>query len=271
MRGNDQWATGRGSSAGSIAASSNIWGWPASLLQRAIDLVVPPLCASCRRPLSNPRTLCASCWRELTFITPPVCDIMGTPLAFDAGPHARSPELRWNHPLYDKARAAVMFEPVARRLVHQLKYHDVPGVAQLMAGLMTPAIADLTDEADCLVPVPLHRRRLAARRFNQAALLADHLGPQVGLPVVRYAVQRIRPTEQQTGLSREERASNLHNAFAVKDREAIVGQRVVLVDDVLTTGATADALAWTLRAAGARSVSIGVFARAHAGGADEPD
>jgi len=244
-------------------------GWTGAILKRLVDLVAPPLCASCRRPLTNPRTLCAQCWRELTLITPPICDITGTPLAFDAGEGARSAELAWNYPLYDRARAAVIFDKVSRRLVHQLKYHDVPGVAPLMARLMAPAARDLTSEADCLVPVPLHRRRLAARRFNQAALLAEHLSELVGLPVVRYAVQRVRCTPHQVGLNRDERANNLHNAFVVKDRSQIVGRHVVLVDDVLTTGATADALATTLRAAGARSVSVAVFARAIAG-ASEP-
>jgi len=186
-------------------------------------------------------------------------------LALDAGPDARSPELRWNHPLYDKARAAVMFDTVSRRLVHQLKYHDVPGTARLMARLMANAARDLTDGADCLVPVPLHRTRLAARRFNQAALLADHLSPLLGLPVERHAVRRIRRTAHQVGLNRQERASNLHDAFCVKDVAAVEGRRIVLVDDVLTSGATADALAWTLRSAGAISVRVVVFARASAG------
>ncbi|MEM8664009.1 MAG: double zinc ribbon domain-containing protein, partial [Pseudomonadota bacterium] len=104
--------------------------WLGTVWRKALDSVVPPLCASCRRPLMDPRTLCAPCWSQLSIIAPPICDIMGTPLAYDAGPGARSPELRWNHPLYDRARAAVMFDAVSRRLVHQLKYHDVPGIAQ---------------------------------------------------------------------------------------------------------------------------------------------
>ncbi|MEM0908534.1 MAG: ComF family protein [Pseudomonadota bacterium] len=247
---------------------TGVRAWPAALLRRAVDLIVPPLCASCRRPLVDPRTLCASCWRGLSIITPPICDITGAPLTYDAGPGAQSPELSWNHPLYDKARAAVTFDPVSRRLVHHLKYHDVPGVAQLMAGLMANAVRDVTDQADCLIPVPLHRARLASRRFNQAALIAEHLAPLVDLPIARYAVQRVRRTPHQVGLTREERASNLHNAFSVKQREPIAGRRVVIVDDVLTSGATADALALTLRAAGARSVGVAVFARATLGAMD---
>ncbi|MEO1104184.1 MAG: ComF family protein [Pseudomonadota bacterium] len=260
--------SGRGTTVSDTADSALRPKWMGAVLRRALDAIVPPLCVACRRPLMDPRTLCAGCWRQLTIISPPICPIMGTPLAYDAGPDARSPEMRWNHPLYDKARAAVVFETVSRRLVHQLKYHDVPGVARLMAGLMAPAVREITDEADYLVPVPLHRTRLLSRRFNQAALLADNLRPLVGVPVLRYAVQRTRRTRQQVGMSREERSNNLHNAFKVRDRQAVAGKRIVLIDDVLTTGATADALAWSLRTAGASSITVAVFARAMAGTED---
>jgi ComF family protein len=231
------------------------------VLRAALDAVVPPVCLGCRRPLTEPRTLCGACWRQLELITPPICDITGSPLAYDAGPGARSPELRWNHPLYDKARAATVFGPMSRRLVHQLKYHDVPGVAALMARLMAPAVRDVTDGADVIVPMPLSRRRLAARRFNQAVLIADALAPMVSLPVARDVVSRVRHTRAQVGLSRDERASNLHRAFRVNDPGRIEDQTVVVVDDVLTTGASADVLATTLQAAGARSVRVAVFTR----------
>lgn len=246
------------------AAASRLSGrtrWTATLARRLIDRLVPPLCLGCRRPLLDPRTLCPSCWRELEFVTPPFCPVMGTPLAFDAGPDARSPELRWNHPLYECARAATVFGPMSQRLVHQLKYHDVPGVAPLMARLMLPRVREIAADADVLLPVPLHRWRLAARRFNQAVLLADELSPLVGLPVARFAVERGRPTRRQVGLSRDERADNLHGAFRVRETAAVAGRTVLVVDDVLTSGATADALAMTLRDAGARTVRVAVFAR----------
>ncbi|GAB5377258.1 MAG: ComF family protein [Acuticoccus sp.] len=267
MRGNKPWVADLPFGAPKIMGALS--ALPQVVARRAINLVAPPLCASCRRPLSDPRTLCAGCWRNLTLVTPPFCDITGIPLTYDAGEDARAAELAWNHPLYDKARAAAIMDKVSRRLVHELKYHDVPSVAQLMARLMAPAIRDLTEEADCLVPVPLHNRRLIARRFNQAVLLADHLGPLVNLPVVRYAVQRVRHTPHQVGLGRDERANNLHNAFRVRYRNQIAGRRIVIVDDVLTTGATADAMTVALRASGARSVSVAVFARAISG-ASEP-
>ncbi|MBJ3774083.1 ComF family protein [Acuticoccus mangrovi] len=233
----------------------------AQMGRHALDAVVPPVCAVCRRPLSEPRSLCGECWRGLEIITPPICDITGTPLAFDAGPGARSPELRWNHPLYDRARAAVVFGPTSQRLIHELKYHDVPGIADLMARLMAPAIRDLAGEADVMIPVPLHRRRLAVRRFNQSVMIADRLAPLVGLPVDRRAVRRVRHTRHQVGLSRDQRANNLAKAFKVADPGAVKGRRILLVDDVLTTGATVDSLAVTLQAAGAQSVNVAVFAR----------
>ena len=226
-----------------------------------LNWVVPPICVGCRRPLVDPRTLCGSCWSELELITPPICPIMGTPLAYDAGPEARSPELRWNHPLYDSARAAAVFGPMSQRLVHQLKYHDLPGVARLMARMMAPAVRDITDGADCLVPVPLHRMRLASRKFNQAVALADQLSPLVGVPVERYAVRRVRRTKRQVGLRREERADNLHNAFLIAQPERLKNRVVVIVDDVLTSGATADALALSLKAVGVRAVHVAAFAR----------
>lgn len=230
-------------------------------LRGALDLIVPARCLGCRRPLVDPRTLCGLCWASLELITPPICDIMGTPLAFDAGPGARSPELRWNFPLYHRARAATVFGPMSKRLVHQLKYQDVPGVAKLMAGLMAPRIRDVTDGAGVLVPMPLHPRRLAARRFNQAVLIADALAPLVGVAVDRRAVRRIKHTGHQVGRSRDERANNMAGAFRVFDRAAIAGQHVVVVDDVLTSGATANAIALTLQAAGAASVRVAVFSR----------
>ncbi len=244
-----------------LAHSSPLRVAGAAVLRRVLDTVVPPLCLGCRRPLAEPRSLCGPCRRELELITPPICPILGTPLAYDAGPGARSPELRWNHPLYDRARAAAVFGPISRKLVHDLKFRDVAGVAALMARLMAPAVRDVTDGADVLVPVPLHPLRLLQRRFNQAVLLADALSPLVGVPVARDAVHRVRSTPHQVGLNRTERADNLHGAFRVVDRNAISGRTVVVVDDVLTTGATADALALTLQGAGARSVRVAVFAR----------
>lgn len=232
-----------------------------SLCAAAINALVPPLCLGCRKPLIEPRSLCPACWSELELIVPPICPVLGTPLAFDAGPGAHSPELRWNHPLYERARAATVFGPMSRRLIHQLKYQDVPGVAALMAKLMLPRANDVVSDADILIPVPLHRRRLAARRFNQAVLLADALSRELGVPVARDAVRRVVSTVQQVGLTREKRASNLNNAFKVMDRDAVDGRVVVMVDDVLTTGATADALALALSAAGASSVRIVTFAR----------
>lgn len=245
---------------GRVAA---VWRHPlaAACVSKLLEAVIPPLCLGCRRPLSEAQSLCPRCWSALEIIAPPICPILGTPLSYDAGPGAHSPELRWNHPLYERARAGVVYGPMSRRLVHQLKFQDVPGVAPLMARLMLPRVAEIIKDADLLLPVPLHRRRLAARRFNQAVILADRLSEATGVPVIRFAVRRVRSTRHQVGLTREQRADNLNGAFRVVDRDAIAGRTVVMVDDVITTGATADALAMALTAAGARTVRMAAFAR----------
>jgi ComF family protein len=168
-----------------------------------------------------------------------------------------------NPPAYARARAAVRYDDVARTLVHALKYQDRTDLAPAMGRWMARAGRELLDDADVLIPVPLHWRRAWRRRFNQSGALARAIERQSGVKLAAEALRRIRPTEQQIGLSRTQRASNVQGAFKVApDRQAqIAGRRVVLVDDVLTSGATADACARALLRAKAASVDVLVFAR----------
>jgi len=166
-------------------------------------------------------------------------------------------------PSYGRARAVVRYEDVARDLVHRLKYGDRLDLATSMGRWMARAGRELLEDADALVPVPLHWRRLWGRRFNQAAALAKAAASQSGVPVLTGILRRIRATPQQVGLSRSARADNVQGAFAVTQdgKAAVHGKRLVLVDDVLTSGATVDACARTLLRAGARNVDVLVFAR----------
>ena len=168
-----------------------------------------------------------------------------------------------NPPAYQRARAAVRYDNVARTLVHALKYHDRTDLAPTMGRWMARAGRELLGEADALVPVPLHWRRGWSRRYNQSGALAQAIGRQSGVKVVAEALRRVRATEQQIGLSRAQRASNVQGAFKVAaDRMAdIQGRRVVLIDDVLTSGATSDACARALLRAKAAQVDVLVFAR----------
>jgi ComF family protein len=232
-------------------------------LRFALDLALPPLCPSCREPLGDGIGLCAGCWSKLSFIEPPYCARLGIPFLYDPGPGLLSMEAIANPPAYDRARAAVRYDDVARALVVSYKYSDRMDLAPLMGRWMARAGRELLADADALVPVPLHWRRLWARRFNQSAALAGVISAASGVPVLHQTLKRIRATPQQVGLSKAERADNVQGAFRVpaEEKPSVTGRRLVLIDDVLTSGATVDTCARALLRAGAAHVDVLVFAR----------
>ncbi len=242
-----------------LTACRGAWSQAAKL---ALDIALPTLCVSCREPVDG-EGVCAECWARLSFIAPPYCPRLGIPFVYDPGPEMLSMEAIANPPAYARARAAVRYDDVARALVHALKYQDRTDLAPAMGRWMARAGRELLDDADVLVPVPLHWRRAWRRRYNQSGVLARVIDQQSGVKVAAEALRRIRPTEQQIGLSRTQRATNVQGAFKVAaDRQHLIaGRRVVLIDDVLTSGATADACARVLLRAKAASVDVLVFAR----------
>jgi ComF family protein len=207
--------------------------------------------------------LCPACWSKVAFIAPPYCPRLGIPFAYDPGPGILSMQAIADPPAFQRARAAVRFDDVARALVHALKYGDRLDLAPLLGGWMARAGAELLDSADALVPVPLHWRRLWTRRFNQSAALAAAIARASGVAVAHAALRRVKATRQQVGLSRSERAGNVQGAFRVAPaaKAEVAGRRLVLIDDVLTSGATADACARALLRAGAAQVDVLVLAR----------
>jgi ComF family protein len=168
-----------------------------------------------------------------------------------------------NPPAYDRARAAVRYDDVARTLVQAFKYDDRLDLAPMMAQWMVRAGRELLSGADALIPVPLHWRRRWARRFNQSAVLAGQIAGLCGVPVAHEALKRVRATAQQVGRSKADRAENVQGAFSVpaEQRADIAGRNLILVDDVLTSGATVDACTRVLLRAGASHVDVLVFAR----------
>src|SRR5215468_11057207 len=228
----------------------------------ALDFALPPLCPACRGLVGDGGGLCAACWSQLSFIAPPYCERLGLPFGYDPGPGVLSTEAIANPPAFHRARAAVRYDDIASALVHALKYGDRLDLAPTMGRWMARAGRELTDGADALVPVPLHWRRLWARRFNQSAALANAIAAAAELPVTT-ALKRTRATRSQVGLSKTERAQNIQGAFRVPAgaRGEIAGRRLVLVDDVVTSGATVDACARALLRAGAAQVEVLVFAR----------
>jgi ComF family protein len=229
----------------------------AHLPRLALDIALPTLCVSCREPVDG-EGVCAACWAKLSFIAPPFCPRLGIPFVYDPGPELLSMEAIASPPAYQRARAAVRYDDVARTLVHSLKYQDRTDLAPAMGRWMARAGKELLDEADVLVPLAAR-----LRRYNQSGALARVISRQSGVKLVTEALRRIRATEQQIGLSRPQRASNVQGAFKVAaDRMAdIQGRRVILIDDVLTSGATTDACARALLRAKAAQVDVLVFAR----------
>ena len=188
-------------------------------LRLALDLALPPLCPSCREPLGDGIGLRAGCWSKLSFIEPPYCARLGIPFLYDPGPGLLLMEAIDNPPAYDRARAAVRYDDVARAPVMSYKYSDRMDLAPLTGRWMARAGAELLADADALVPVPLHWRRLWARRFNQSATLAGGISAASGVPVMHVGLEARRATAQQVGLSKADRAENVQGAFRVPAEE----------------------------------------------------
>jgi ComF family protein len=233
-----------------------------SALRLIVNVGLPQLCATCREPVEG-AGLCPACWSKLSFIAPPYCERLGTPFPFDGGPGLLSLEAIADPPAYGRARAAVRYDDIASRLVHAFKYGDRLDLAPMMAGWMANAGRELLADADLIVPVPLHWRRQWARRFNQSALLAELIAKARGHMVAHRALKRVKATPQQVGLDKAGRAENVQGAFRVppEGKAEVAGHKLVLIDDVLTSGATVDACARALLRAGAASVDVLAFAR----------
>jgi predicted amidophosphoribosyltransferase len=176
------------------AFASAIFEWPARLL-------FPPVCAGCRRQVSQPGTLCGSCWPKLKFLERPWCEVMGTPFSHEMGEGFLSADAIASPPPFRRARAAVSYSGVARQMVQGLKYRDRTDLAPWMAWWMLRAGAELIADADIVVPVPLHWRRFFSRRFNQSAELARAVATLSGKRFEPSAVWRVKVTKQQVGLA----------------------------------------------------------------------
>lgn len=232
-------------------------------MARLADIVMPPVCLVCRTPVGGHDSLCASCWRDVDFIRPPVCDRLGLPMPFDTAPFGSdgpmiSAAAAADPPPYARARAVAAYSGAMRSLVHGLKFHDRHDVRRLLGRWLVESGGGLIEEADIVVPVPLARRRLLFRRFNQAATLSQEVSRLTGLRYEPTVLGRTRATASQVGLTRSARRRNVAGAFAVSSRckARIEGANVLLVDDVITTGATVGACARVLLRAGAARVDV---------------
>ncbi|NJM33929.1 MAG: ComF family protein [Rhodomicrobium sp.] len=241
---------------GAARMKADLKRWTLGNLRYAADLILPPICIHCHAPVASHGMLCAGCWGGIRFITPPVCGRLGLPLPYAGEAPALSSMALRNPPIYGRARAAARFEGVMRNLIHGFKYADRHEGAGFFSDLMRAAGEELLRDADMMMPIPLHPRRLWTRRYNQAAILTHRLGAMTGIPVDLFSLRRIRRTPSQVGLSSAERARNVAAAFALSagSRAKIRGKRILLIDDVITTGSTLSACARLLKEAGAAEV-----------------
>lgn len=226
-------------------------------IRSIVDFALPPRCAGCGAIVQEDDSLCTPCWQSLDFLTDEGCDACGIPLPVETVRCAgclRSP------PDHDGARAAVLYDDVSRHIALRLKHGRRIGLARQMARAMTRI---LPPDADMLVPVPLHRWRLWSRGFNQSALVACHLSSMSGIIAEIELLNRSKSTPLLRGLSAPERSRAVRGAFAVaEDRKPIVKARTIaLIDDVYTSGATANACTKALKRAGAAKVYVVSWAR----------
>lgn len=229
-----------------------------------LDLLYPPLCIGCRSQVAEPGSLCPACWRNVNFLDGPGCSCCGLPFELDPGGETLCAACLADPPAFDRARAVMRYDETSRGPILALKHADRLDLAPGFARWLERAGKPLLGEADIIVPVPLHASRLWRRRYNQAAELARALGRLAAKPVEPTLLHRTRATPSQGAMpSAKARRRNMRGAFRVaEDRRLILdGRTLLLIDDVLTTGATADACARALKRAGAAKVHVLALAR----------
>lgn len=233
-------------------------------LQSALHLIYPPQCVSCGGLVASDFALCGPCWRDTHFISGLVCHTCGLPLPGDDPEHSVQCDdcMRIARP-WEQGRAAVLYKDNARKLILAMKHGDRTELARPAARWMAQAVKPILKPGMLVAPVPLHRWRLLHRRFNQAALLAQGVARETGLDYCPDLLQRARQTKVQEGMGVDERFANVSGALAAhpRRRHRIRDRHILLVDDVMTSGATLATAAEACLEAGATKVSIAVLAR----------
>ncbi|MEM9469524.1 MAG: ComF family protein [Pseudomonadota bacterium] len=237
-------------------------------ITKIVDFVLPPRCLMTGEIVDKQGMITPESWAQLNFIAAPFCDSCGIPFDFDiAGSETEAGQkcatCLKKAPEYDQARAALIYDDFSRNLILPFKHGDKTHFVLGFLPWLKQAGGELIDQADLIMPVPLHRLRLFQRRYNQAGIIASYLGRQIQKPYVLDGLVRTRLTPTQGYLKAKERARNVRRAFSVNPKkiENIRGKNILLIDDVLTTGATVNECAKTLKQAGAKTVNVLTVAR----------
>ena len=231
-----------------------------SIFQKLLDVLVPPRCPMCGVLVSEVSTLCPDCFSKLHFISNPRCQICGRPFEFALTNDCLCPQCLNHPPSFQKARAAVVYNHDSKKIILPFKHNDRIDLGPLISKLMFVAAEELISDVDIICPVPLHQFRLIKRKYNQSALLACQLARRYQKNYCPDLLKRTRSTSSQGHLKAQDRKQNVAHAFAVKRPNLIPNKKILLVDDVLTTGATANECSKVLLAAGATSISLVTFA-----------
>ncbi len=240
---------------------SQIGNW----LNTGLGLVYPEMCQLChqQRATSGEGYVCSQCWRQVQFVRPPLCGRCGLPFAGDLTATFECTNCREVEFHFRYARAAVVSKTVVLEVIHRFKYSRALWFENFLAGLLLREAVPMLNRRDWdfIVPVPLHPLKKREREFNQAEILGRRLAEATGIPLNPALLRRPQPTATQTVLSRKQRAANMKGAFAVPDGIRLKDQRIVIIDDTFTTGATTNACASALRAAGAADVCVWTVGR----------
>ena len=237
--------------------------WLTRGAETLLGLLLPRRCLACGATVESDGALCAECWPHIRLLAPPCCACCGLPFDYDQGTDAVCAGCAAWLPVFDRARAVFAYDDASRGPVLAFKHADRTDAAPAFVRMMIQAAGDLLAEDPLIVPVPLHRSRLLMRRYNQAAVLGNALAKQTGLVAVPDLLVRRRRTPSQGGLGASARRRNVRGAFAVREgRNSVLrDRRVLLIDDVMTTGATVEACARPLLRAGAQAVDVLTLAR----------
>ena len=232
------------------------------LLENILNYLFPIYCCNCQNLLSSDGLVCHECWAKLRFISEPICIKCGTPFELNIVEHSDAfcPQCIAKTPKYNSARSIMVYDDVSRKIIHNFKYYDKTQLAKHFAKIALSNYAKIS-ENEVIIPVPMHRLKRLFRLYNPAQILAQQIAKQTRIPCKNNILVKIKWSKPQSKLSRRQRIRNLRGSFAINNAQQIQGKKILLVDDVITTGTTSEICAALLKKAGASEVNILSIAR----------